>query len=221
MSSSNVTLACDDESILKHTKVFNNKSIFQCYHHNRGYCRYKDQCRYRHFQGICIKNICRDKECDKRHPVICRYKDDCKFKKANNCAFRHIDRKTPMVNTDFEKEIKVCTQEIESLKREIIDLKHDIIIKENELSESKIVIHESNENLKKRIDILEEENKALKLKLKVKNQINNENFESQTVDKENIQIRLKQSCEKCSLYFSSKEKLNKHKDEMHRVKLTF
>ena len=137
MSSSNVTLACDDESILKHTKVFNNKSIFQCYHHNRGYCRYKDQCRYRHFQGICIENIFRDKECDKRHPVICRYKDDCKFKKANNCAFRHIDRLIPMVNTDFEKEIKVCTQEIESLKREI-DLKHDIIIKENELSESKI-----------------------------------------------------------------------------------
>ena len=114
--------------------------------------------------------------------------------------------------------MKVYVEEIENLKREIIDLKNDINIKENELSKSKIELHDSNEDLKKRIEILEEENKALKIRLKEENQIDSE---SQTANTENIKIRKKLSCEKCGLHFSGKDKLNKHKDEMHRVKLTF
>ena len=140
------------------------------------------------------------------------------LKKSNNCAFKHVEMKKPMVNTDFEKEMKVYVEEIENLKREIIDLKNDINIKENELSKSKIELHDSNEDLKKRIEILEEENKALKIRLKEENQIDSE---SQTANTENIKIRKKLSCEKCGLHFSGKDKLNKHKDEMHRAKLTF
>ena len=74
------------------------------------------------------------------------------LKKSNNCAFKHVEMKKPMVNTDFEKEMKVYVEEIENLKREIIDLKNDINIKENELSKSKIELHDSNEDLKKNRD---------------------------------------------------------------------
>ena len=39
--SNHVTFACDDESILKHTNVFLNKNLIQCYHHNRGYAAFE------------------------------------------------------------------------------------------------------------------------------------------------------------------------------------
>ena len=79
-------------------------------------------------------------------------------------------------------------------------------------------LHELNEDLKKRIDILEKENEALKIRQKEENQIDSE---SQIENKENFKIIKMQSCGKCGLHFSGKEKLNKHKDEMHRAKLTF
>ena len=55
MEFNNVTFACDDEGSLKHTKVFNNKNLFQCYHHNRGYCTFRDKCRYKHFKDIWVQ----------------------------------------------------------------------------------------------------------------------------------------------------------------------
>ena len=42
MDLSHVTLASDDESNFKHTKVFLNKNHLQCYHNNRGYCSFAD-----------------------------------------------------------------------------------------------------------------------------------------------------------------------------------
>ena len=145
MDFSHVTLACDDErqeTSLKHTKVFQNKNLVQCYHNKRGYCRFRDRCRY--FKEICIKNVCRERECVKRHPVICRYKNDCRFNKSNNCAFKHIGIKTTMVNKDFESEMKAYTEKIKNLNREIIDLKNDIDIKKKELFECKMELQQSN-----------------------------------------------------------------------------
>ena len=120
----NVTFAYDDESSLKHTKVFLNKNLIHCYHNNRGYCSFRDRCRYQHFSEICDKNICREKECRKRHPVICRYKDDCKFFKSKNCAFKHSDTKRDY--EDFQSKIKNFTDDIELLKSRIKDLKTNI-----------------------------------------------------------------------------------------------
>ena len=120
MDFNNVTFACEDESYLRHTKVFNNKNLFQCYHNNRGYCTFRDKCRYKHFKEICSKTICREQECEKRHPVICRYRDDCKFNRTNNCAFKHINTEKNVASLDFENKLESFSEEIESLKREIV-----------------------------------------------------------------------------------------------------
>ena len=140
MEATNFTFGCDDEIFLNHTKVFLNKKVFQCYHHNRGYCSFGDKCRYQHFSEVCDKNICREKECEKRHPVICRYKDDCKFFKFNNCAFKHIDIKRDVASKDLEDKIRSFTDDIKRLEREITALKNDISIKEKELLESSVEI---------------------------------------------------------------------------------
>ena len=235
MNSCNVTFACDDGTTLKHTKVFQNRNLFQCYHNNRGYCSFRDKCRYQHFQDICTNNICREKECKKRHPVICRYKNDCKFLKTNNCAFKHIH----VDDKDLEKEYKICTDDIKRLKSEITDLKNDINSKEIQLSESRreiqqlnlklavklnnqqeIDLENENINLKKQIEDLENENEALKIKLK-ENDKSNDKSGIQHQDKENTNIKVVYTCEKCCLQFSSKESLKKHNNNMHKAKLTF
>ena len=60
-----VTLAIDDEKNKNHTQIFLNRNLFQCYHNNRGYCSFKDKCRYQHYLETCSKTVCRDKECKK------------------------------------------------------------------------------------------------------------------------------------------------------------
>ena len=125
----NVTFAYDDEqqeNILKHTKLFINRNLFHCYHNNRGYCSFGEKCKYQHFQEVCSKTLCRESECKKRHPVICRYKDDCKFNKMNSCAFKHITAKNNRFSANLEEQIKTATDEITSLKSEIIALRNEI-----------------------------------------------------------------------------------------------
>ena len=46
MEFSNVTFASDDERNLKHAKVFLNENLFHYYHNNRGFCSFRDNCRY-------------------------------------------------------------------------------------------------------------------------------------------------------------------------------
>ena len=71
-----------------------------------------------------------------------------------------------------------------------------------------------NNDLKRQIDILEQENKALKIKL-------DKNSDNKHHDREKINMATKHSCERCCLNFLSKEKLDKHKSEMHKAKSTF
>ena len=188
MSLSHVTFAYDEEnhgSNLKHTNVFFNRNIFQCYHNNRGYCSFGDKCRYQHFEEICGQTMCREKYCKKRHPVICRYQEHCKFFKMNTCAFKHTPILNKVKSEDFENKIELSNVEIKNLRREILDLKDCIKIKETELIKSKIEIERlnkmitmdpqdsqaekdlttENDDMKKEGKTLERENEVLKVKL--------------------------------------------------------
>ena len=232
-----VTFAGDDERSLKHTKVFHNKNIFHCYHNNRGYCSFRDQCKYKHFKDICSRTVCRERECEKRHPVICRYRDGCKFYKRNNCAFKHISMETNVASEDFENKVKALTKEIESLSSEIIDLKNDIKNKEIELHKSKLEVHEltikhtvleskkdiikENDDLKKQLEMIKNENIALKIKLVQKDQIEDEKIITQLGEKDGTKMTNMNSCEKCCLIFLNMDKLKKHESEMYKVMLTF
>ena len=76
--------------------------------------------------------------------MICQYKDECKFYKKDNCAFRHVETKKKVVGEDIEAQINKWTEEIENLKVEIMHLKEDINIKEEELSKSKMEMEQLN-----------------------------------------------------------------------------
>ena len=51
--------------------------------------------------------------------------------------------KDTIANKGLENKMKICLEEIESLKREIVYLKNDIDMKEKELSKTKMELQET------------------------------------------------------------------------------
>ena len=117
----NVTSAIDDDS---YQQNFSNKNMFQCYHNNRGYCSFREKCRYPHYKQVCPKTVCRERECKKRHPVTCKFRENCKFHKKAICAFKHVtltneEKERIKIDEAMNKlleEKKILIREIESLK---------------------------------------------------------------------------------------------------------
>ena len=145
-----------------------------------------------------------------------------------------------MAYENFQNKIKIFTDDIELLKSEIKDLKTNKDTKEKELAKSKIEIQQlklkltlkhniqqeadqKNENyeLKKQINILENKNKALKIKPMQKDSTKDKDSVVELGYKDSSTMKTKISCEKCGMYFSSKEEVKKHKSDMHKVKLIF
>ena len=112
-----------------------------------------------------------------------------------------------------EKEITESKREIQNLNLKLIPIPSNQQLEQN--------MGEEIYNLKKQIDILEKENESLKIKLLPKDQSLDVHTAIQSEDKDNIKLTTKYSCELCCLNFSKVEKSNKHKNEMHKSKLTF
>ena len=62
------------------SKLTKKTRYFQCPHNNAGYCKFSDHCIYQHFYNICSKTVCKNYECQNRHPKTCRFGESCKFK---------------------------------------------------------------------------------------------------------------------------------------------
>jgi transcriptional regulator with PAS, ATPase and Fis domain len=63
------------ESVTKANNV--NKMTKKCRYFNRGFCKYREKCRFYHPEHICEaylkSNNCEQKECCKRHPKRCTW----------------------------------------------------------------------------------------------------------------------------------------------------
>ena len=145
------------------------RNEFQCFHNNRGYCKFQESCKFRHFHEECSNMFCRKKECQSRHPKICKNGENCKFYKRKVCAYRHI------MENNHIKAVKVLEAEIRNLKQEINELKNTVEGKEAKLIEISAknlddlgILKKENKNLKHLIEKerkahakMEEENKDL------------------------------------------------------------
>ena len=136
---SNVTSASDDVK------------GFQCYHHNKGYCKFRDQCHFQHYKDICQNRVCKDLKCPFRHPKPCRNGENCKFLKLKKCAYKHDDHNVKISQeTETSKEkVKHFEDQIKILKKEIADLKNGINNKTKELE--KIVASKEEEKRSKEL----------------------------------------------------------------------
>ena len=100
-------------------------NFFQCPHHNTGYCKFHDQCRYEHF--FTRKSVCRENKCQNRHPKTCKNGEKCRFHVLKACAYKHS------IETEV---IESLQKEIESLCEEISQLKNIVRIKEDQSKEN-------------------------------------------------------------------------------------
>ena len=88
----------------------------ECLHSKYGYCKYKEQCRRKHYQEKCEElGACKGaRTCPKRHPKACkRFNTDkgCTFK--NECAYKHTDVHVTPKETPIEWKKKVEDLELQ------------------------------------------------------------------------------------------------------------
>ena len=183
----------------------------QCIHNNTGFCKFGDQCKFKHFYRICHKNICRNPNCKKRHPKICRFGARCKFNSRNACAYKHA-------NENYEKtflsKIRVLKEENKVLENNISDLKNNLKLKEKEHEETTNKIKELMEQI---IDLKKLVNEEKAISIKKINEKEEEITEKsdKIIDIEKEKEDLKKQNEKID------EKLNKLNSEFKCDKCTF
>ena len=89
-----------------------------CRYNKIGYCKYKDKCRNRHIEAICVDESC-DGICEQRHPKVCRFYQQygrCKF---NPCMYSH----GPSQILHLISKIETLEKELEIKELDICELK--------------------------------------------------------------------------------------------------
>ena len=105
-----------------------------CQHHKFGFCRYKSECRRKHFSKECEDQDCKtSKTCNKRHPKRCRKYDTGKCRFKNDCAYKHLKPETQEDTEQIKEKIEVLEKAVQQ------------IIKSNK----------DNEQLKEKLEVLE------------------------------------------------------------------
>ena len=108
-----------------------------CKHHSIGFCKYRDQCRYRHVQEVCVARSCSRLNCFARHPKRCKYflKKRCKF--GDECFYSHDALEADSEQTELLKnEINFLNVSVKELEEDVFKLKRANDMKASELEQA-------------------------------------------------------------------------------------
>jgi hypothetical protein len=79
-----------------------------CHYNKFGFCKYKEECRRRHFSEECEHlSTCKSiSSCMKRHPRPCKKfaSGQCKYK--NHCAYKHLEPKENREQSEMIEKVK-------------------------------------------------------------------------------------------------------------------
>jgi hypothetical protein len=79
-----------------------------CHYNKFGFCKYKEECRRRHFSEECEHlSTCKSiNSCMKRHPRPCKKfaLGQCKYK--NHCAYKHLEPKENREQSEMIEKVK-------------------------------------------------------------------------------------------------------------------
>ena len=201
-----------------------------CRFQNSGYCKYKDKCIFKHVTEECDDRKCNRKTCQKRHIKLCRYGNGCR--RQLTCEYKH---KANSEEAGLKSKIKELEETIKNLVEEnktylaklsALDIEiqtyQEEVIRENE--EKKTVIktlrekvrkeEKSNEQLKKDIEMKEEE------LIKRENRIKTLRESTEIEKKKEKSLVQSLKCDKCHFGGMDYNDLKKHKNIHHRVKDT-
>ena len=197
-------------------------TIQLCKKNQYGYCKYGDNCRYRHIVEKCETKNCNVFDCERRHPKICNYIRDygqCKF--TTYCKYDH----------DKPNNIKETFKKIETLEKKIDNLQAGTKVnlgkevdRKIEAFESKlaILVHIIEEKdstinkLEKKINSIEKvfDNKLLGIEENLKKVMENNKSLHNLLKSENDQLK----CDDCEFTTTSKKGLKTHIKRKHTEK---
>ena len=169
-----------------------------CKFQNSGYCKYKDNCDYKHVTEQCEEK-CYRKKCMKRHQKLCRYAMNCK--RQATCEYKHNPSSEEQSLKAQIKCLEVTIKELVEQNKEKSDKMAEI---EKELKAS--LVKEVNVNKKKDSTINE-----LKGKLKQEKETNDQQ-KRKLIEVEN------ENAKKEKVIKSLREKIQSKKEEVEMKK---
>ena len=205
-----------------------------CRYQNSGYCKYKDNCTFKHVTEECNENKCSRKTCKKRHLKWCRYGVECRI--LLTCEFKH---KTNSEEAGLKSQIKELEETIKNLvvenktymaKLAALEIEIETYQKEvvNENEEKKTLIKTLRQNLRKeeknnekyRKDIEEKENEIIKRDKVIKAMKEETEAEKKKTTEEVKSLVKTLKCDMCHFGGMNENDLRKHKTIHHKVKDT-
>ena len=83
-----------EDNVPKEDEGKNEKIEKKCRYHNRGHCKYKKECRFRHSNNICKTHLedgkCDQKVCQNRHPKVCKWWQGNSGCRRIDCDYLHV-----------------------------------------------------------------------------------------------------------------------------------
>ena len=179
--------------ILKHSSEMvrkikiNGSDKIICKHHENGYCRFKEECRFFHLKEVCESDQCDLNVCLKRHPIFCKFfkRKKCKF--GDLCLFKH--KNTQIKHRHESDEMRELKRKLELQEETIENLK-----KGNKQKDSEIL------SKSKEIEDLKDENKRLNERIRF----------------DKAKNKAEVLCQICEKNFITKEDLKTHIDSYHK-----
>ena len=164
-------------NIIKKLFEFENTNKRKCRYHNRGFCKFGDQCHFQHHSSICeeYKNNgqCERQDCHSRHPKLCRHwakkPDGCK--RNEKCQYLH----------DEKKKYKSTTNNLTNS------------IDKQDITENSGILNQSNDNTSDD-DITVHSKQAVETDTNVRNRNNTKDEKANKISvKEDLKLSIKKS----------------------------
>ena len=152
----------------------------KCAYYNSEYCKFSRKetgCKNYHAKEICKVTKCRDKKCQERHSKECRFQEECRFQLG--CSYKHTK---PEPKQNVSEEVKSLIEDVDTLKKEIVNLKDENDIKINNLV--KVQLAELKE--------IRNENEKLKVNLNLSQESFDVALRSKDVELDNLRRRIKE-----------------------------
>ena len=143
------------ESEQQKTELQKMSSDFRkCSHQDTGYCKFKEECKYQHFETKCKKVNCKNEKCAFRHPKPCKYAQKCRHLAKDKCAYEHAQEDETREGTEEILKVKLTLLEDQINQNKV---EHDAKLNE---------LQEAINNLRKTAEENLESKKAFEKKIK-------------------------------------------------------
>ena len=190
-----------------------------CKFQNSGYCKYKENCKFKHVTEIC-ENKCDRKTCMKRHQKLCKFESRCR--RQGECEYKHL---TAPKDMEYKAHINGLEAKMTKLVQENKSMEAKMKTLGNELRSHLKKAEEVNKEKDTTIKVLKEkltieEDKNTQLKKKSIN-ITKETLENDKVKTTDQVLKVKDAsteslkCDKCGSGGMNQNDLKRHKQVKH------